>query len=133
MAGEATWDIETHIPINFSKGSGLIPKGSLCKMAGAMVASIADGDGDVVAGIAQSDALTGDSSVAIFRGGVFRMLAEGTITAGDAVITGITTGSANAVLTAGINAENILGTALNDATDGGLVMIELLPRGINLA
>ncbi len=134
MAGEATWDVETHIALNFNKGAGTaIAKGALCKMTDNMTAILADGDGDIVAGIAQSDALSGDTSVAIFRGGVFRMLAEGTITVGDPVMTGVSTGSANAVIKATTNMENLLGTALETATDGNTVMIELMPRGVSLA
>lgn len=134
MAGEHTVEIETHIPINFTKGTGTaITKGAFLKMTDNMVAILADGDGDIVAGVAQSDALSGDTSVAVYRGGVFRGLAEGTITVGDGLITGASTGSANSILTAAVNSENLLGIALESATDGTTFLYELSPQTVNLA
>ena len=136
MTNEAVLKIETGLPINFNCADGTaITKGSIVKMTDAMTAVLADGDGDIVAGITQNDKIANDgtASVAVYRSGIFRVLGEGTITGGDAVITGVSTGSTNAVLTAGVNAENILGTALETSADGESLLIELNPRGINLA
>lgn len=134
MANESFPVIETHIAINFNKGAGTaITKGAVLKMTDNMTAIIAAGDGDIVAGVAQSDALSGDTSVSVFRGGVFSGIAEGSITVGDALMTGASTGAANSVMTSSDANENILGTALESATDGTAVLYELLPHGRKIA
>ena len=135
MANESTLIVETELPLNFTCADGTgIAKGAVCKMTDNMTAVLADGDGDVVAGVAQSEKIASDgtTSVAIYRRGIFRGTAEGTITVGDGLITGASTGAANSVMTAGVNAENLLGTALESATDGNEFLYELNPRGINL-
>lgn len=136
MANEATLIHETELPIPFTVADGTgIEKGAILKMTDPMTAVLADGDGDIVAGIAKTEKIASDgkTKLAVYRHGIFKVLGEGAITIGDAVITGASTGSANAVMAAGVNAENILGTALETAADGETLLIELNPRGINLA
>ena len=136
MANEATLMIETELPIPFTCADGTgIEKGAVLKMTDPMTVAIADGDGDVAGGIAAEEKIANDgkTKIAVYRRGIFKVLGEGAITVGDAVITGATTGSANAVMTAGVNAENILGTALETSADAETLLIELKPFGINLA
>jgi hypothetical protein len=61
------------------------------------------------------------------------MTAGGSITVGDALITNASSGAANEVITAGVNAENILGIALETATDTQTLLVMLGPRTINVA
>ena len=63
MTNEAVCHIETHIPINYTSATA-IEKGAILKNTSPMTAALADGDNDIVAGIAQSEALSGDTSVA---------------------------------------------------------------------
>ena len=74
--------------------------------------------------------------MAVYRGGIFRMTGSGNITAGNAVvIDGVaTSGTAtNKVSAAGVNAENILGIAMETSTDGQTLLVELRPQTVNLA
>ena len=134
MANEAVLKVETHVPINFTCSTGTtIEKGAIVKLTNPMHAVLADGDNDIVAGIVQSEKLAADTtqnSVAVFRGGVFRVTASGVISAGDPVkISAVTNRVARAV----INQENVLGIMLEDATDGQTKLMELRPTTMQLA
>jgi len=136
MAKEAVLVVETSIPINFNcSTSTSIEKGSICKMTDNMTAILADGDTDIVAGIAQSEVLsTNAGSVAIYRSGIFRGYAGAAgVTVGSAIITDAGTGAANELVDADINSENIVGIALETATDGNTFLFELKPMAVNLA
>ena len=137
MTNEAVLKIETHIPINFTCSTLVtIEKGAIVKMTDPMTAVLADGDNDIVAGIVQSEKLAAETtqdSVAVFRGGVFRVTCSGTISTGDPVVTGASTGGTNYVAKAVINNENILGIMLEDATDGQTKLMELRPTTMQLA
>jgi len=137
MANEAVLKVETHIPVNFTCSTTVtIEKGAICKMTSPMTASLADGDADIVAGIAQSEKLAADTtqtSVAIYRGGIFRVTCSGSISSGAPVVTAGSTGGANYVSTAAADAEHILGIMLEDATDGQTKLMELRPASIELA
>ena len=139
MSNEAVLKIETHIPINFTCSSTVtIEKGAICKMTDPMTAVLADGENDIVAGIVQSEKLaaeTSQDSVAIFRGGVFRVTISATasaLIAGDPVVTAGSRG-ANYVHKAIINDENILGIMLEDGSDGESKLMELRPTTMQLA
>jgi len=137
MANEAVLKVETHIPINFTCSTTVtIEKGAICKMTSPMTASLADGDADIVAGIAQSEKLAADTtqtSVAIYRGGIFRVTCSGTINDGDPVMTGASTGGTNYVAKATDDCEQILGIMMEDATDGQTKLMELRPVAVQLA
>ena len=137
MANEAVLQVETHIPVNFTCSTAVtIEKGAICKMTSPMTAVLADGDGDIVAGIVQSEKLgaeTSQTSVAIFRGGIFRVTCSGSISAGSPVITCGSTGGANYVCTAAADSEELLGIMLEDATNGQTKLMELRPAALELA
>ena len=137
MTNEAVLKVETHIPVNFTcSTTATIEKGAICKMTSPMTAVLADGDNDIVAGIAQSEKLaaeTTQASVAIFRGGIFRVTCSGPISAGDPVVTGASSGGTNYVAKAVADNENILGVMLEDATDGQTKLMELRPTTMQLA
>ena len=140
MTNEAVLKVETHIPINFTCSTGVtIEKGAICKNTNPMTAVLADGDDDIVAGITQSEKLaaeTSQNSVSIFRGGVFRVTVSspsGSVSAGAPMITAASTGGTNYVAKAPLNAENIIGTLLEDAADGETKLMELRPTTMQLA
>ena len=135
MAKEHILVHETSLPVPFNCADGTaITKGTFCKMTDNMTAIISDGDGDVVAGVVQSDKIANSGQgVSIYRSGIFRAYAQGTITVGDALITNASTGDSNDLATAGVNAENIVGIALESTTDGNQFLYELKPMAVNLA
>ena len=134
MANEAVLKIETHIPINFTCSTLVtIEKGAIVKMTDPMTAVLSSSANQIVAGIVQSEKLAADTtqnSVAIFRGGVFRVTVSGSVSVGDPVTTGAT---ANYVVKATTNDENILGIMLEDGTEGQTKLMELRPTTMQLA
>jgi len=134
MSDEAVLKVETHIPVNFTCSTAVtIEKGAICKMTDPMTAVLSDGANDIVAGIVQSEKLgaeTSQDSVAIFRGGIFRVTCCGSVSAGDPVIT---SSVANRVAIAVADNENILGIMLEDGTDGQIKLMELRPTSMQLA
>ena len=133
MTGEAVLKIETHIPINYTCSTTVtIEKGAIAKLTNPMTAVLSDGLNDLVAGIVQSEKLAADTtqnSVAIFRGGVFRVTFSGSVSVGDPVTTGAT---ANYVVKATTNDENIIGIMLEDGTEGKTNLMELRPTTMQL-
>jgi len=133
MANELTLMIETHLPIPFTVANGAgIERGTILTMTDPMTAAAQTAKEDIVAGVAAGEKIASDgrTSLAVYRGGVFKVLCSGTVTVGDAVITAA---QANTVETAGVNAEDIFGIALETATDGQTLLVELMPRTNNLA
>ena len=136
MANEALLRVRLGDPIDFTVADGTgIEKGAICKMTDPRTAVLSDGDADIVAGICAREKIASDGRTqsAMFRSGIFDVVASGSVTVGDAVVTASSTGGSNQVSTAALNAENILGTALETATNGKVFQVELNPRGINLA
>jgi hypothetical protein len=134
MADEAVLKIETHIPINFTCSTlATIEKGAIVKNTEPMTAVLADSHNSIVAGIVQSEKLaaeTSQNSVAVYRGGVFRVTICGGVSAGDPVVTSAV---ANKVAVAQINEENILGYMLEDGTNGQTKLMELNPTKMVLS
>ncbi len=135
MTNEAVLKIETHIPINFTCSTLVtIEKGAICKMANPMTASLSDGLNDIVAGICASEKLaaeTSQDSVAIYRGGIFRVTVSGNVSDGDPVTTnGV---YSNTVVLASTSDEYILGIMLEDGTNGQTKLMELRPTTMQLA
>ena len=134
MTNEAVLKIETHIPINYTCSTLVtIEKGAIVKLTDPMTAVLSAGNNDIVAGITQSEKLaaeTTQNSVAIFRGGVFRVKCSGSISAGEAVVTH---GNENVVVLATTGQENILGHMLEDATEGQTKLMELNPTRMELS
>ena len=138
MADEHVLKVETHTPVNFTCATGItIEKGAACKMTDGMVAILADGDGDIPAGVVQSEKLaaeTSQNSVAIYRGGIFTAVAGvAGVTFGEAIITDVATSSANRLVDADVNSEQIWGTCLKTAASGVRFLYELNPRSIDVA
>ena len=136
MANEAVLKVETHIPINFTCSTTVtIEKGAIVKMTNPMTAVLSDGLNDIVGGIVQSEKLaaeTSQDSVAVFRGGIFRITCSGTCNIGKAVVTSNLGGTGNRVEEAVANQENVLGIMLETGTDGQSKLMELRPTTMDL-
>jgi len=137
MADECILKVETEIPINFTCATdATIEKGAVCKMTDNMTAILSDGDTDIVAGIVQSEKLaaeTSQDSVAIYRRGIFSGVAGAAgVVVGEAIITDSSTSSANRLVKADNDSEQLMGIALETATTGNRFLFELNPRAIQL-
>jgi len=135
MANEAVLLIETHVPIPFTVADGTgIEMGTMLKLSDPDTASISDGRGDMVAGIAAAEKIAsdGETKLAVYRGGMFRVTASGSVAVGAAlVMSGVN--STNEVETAATNDESIIGIAMETATDEQTFKMELRPTAMQLA
>lgn len=135
MTNEATLIIQTGhaLPFTVAEDAG-IEKGAILKMTDLMTAELADGNEDVVAGIAASEKISGDgkTKLGVFREGIFKVYLSGSATVGDALITAAGEVT-NYVKTAGLNGEDIIGIALETGADGETILMELKPMTINVA
>jgi|TARA_R100000501_G_C2623254_1_gene116397 hypothetical protein len=137
MADEATLVVRLEDPIDFTVADGTaIAKGAVCKMTDGRVAILSDGDGDIVAGICARDKIASDgrTQAAMFRRGIFRGVAGvAGVTVGEAIQTDVSTSSANRLVDADVNSEQIIGIALETAASGTAFEFELGPRAVDLA
>ena len=136
MALECELVLETEKPISMVCAlATTIEKGAVLKMTDGMVAVLADGDNDIVAGIAAEEHIANEgTTIAVYRGGIFRGYAGSAgVTVGSAIITDAGTGASNELVNADVNSENIVGTSFETKTDGNQFLFELKPMGINLA
>lgn len=138
MADEHVLKVETHIPVNFTCATGTtIEKGAMCMMTNGMVAATSTGDTDIVVGVAQSEKLaaeTSQNSVAIYEGGWFTAVAGvAGVTFGKALITDTATSSANRLVDADVDSENIVGYCAETAASGVRFLYKLQPLVVNLA
>ena len=123
-------ELEPAVSWVVADGAG-IEKGTLLKLTDNMTAVITDGAGNMIAGIAAEEKISGDgkTELGVYMRGIFVCTAGGAITAGDVVQS--ETGGTNEVLTAAATSENAkgCGIALQDATDGQTLRV-LLNVGI---
>ncbi len=131
MANEATLIFETHLPIPMTcSTSTAVEKGTVMKLSDPFTASAQTALNDVVAGICAGEVLsTNSGKVAVYRGGIFKMVISGSGTAGDPVVTA----TGNKVVVATVNQENVLGILLETCTDGESALVELRPTTMQLA
>lgn len=129
MASETTliFEIEPPLPFTCADGTG-IEKGAILKMTDPMTASLADGDGDIIAGIAAEEKIANDgkTKIAVYRRGIFKGLAGTGITVGDNIDTHASTGATNEIATAP-GAGQIIGVSLETAGDTHTFLFELTP------
>jgi hypothetical protein len=128
MANEATLQFETGVAIPFTVADGTaVPKGTLLKITDPMTAIITSAAGDALAGIAGEAKIAsdGNTKLAVYMEGIFRMTAGGSIAVGDSVMS--ETGGTNEVLTATSAKEGreILGTSLEAAGDGETFLVHV--------
>jgi hypothetical protein len=131
MANEATLVFETGRAIPFTVADGnAITKGSICKLTDPFTASITSAANDLIAGIANGDKIASDgvTTLGMYREGIFRMYASGSISVGDPVVT---TTPANYVKTAlgvsgvSLSGSKIIGKALQTVTTGQQLLVDV--------
>ncbi len=136
MTNEAVLLTDTHIPIPFTVSDSTgIEKGTLLKLTDLQTAIKASGTADPVAGIAAKEkiASNGKTKLAVYRGGVFRVIASGSIVLGNPVgIAGL--GGLNYVYdivgSGSLSGSVVLGIALEAATDEETFRMELRPGAV---
>ena len=137
MALETTLVYETSIPVPMTCADGTgIEKGSLLKIADPFTVSQAGSDNDAVIGIAAEEKIASDGKVKIgvYTSGIFKGTAGAAgVTAGGAIICDSSTGDDNEMVDADVNSENIIGRALETATDLQTFLFQLNPFSVNLA
>jgi hypothetical protein len=137
MADEAVLVTQTELPVNMTCADGAtIEKGAILLLSDLNTAATTTGDTDPCAGIAaeEKSANDGKVSIAVYKRGIFRGVAGAAgCTAGHALITDTATGTANELVSADVNSENIVGRALETATDRETFLFELNPFTVNLA
>jgi len=135
LESEIVYETEVAVPMTVADGAG-IEKGAILKLTDPNTAATTTGDTDACAGIAKTEKIASDgkTKLAVYKRGIFRGFAgaAGT-TAGAAIITDTATGAANELVNADVNSENIVGRALETATDGQSFLFELNPFTANLA
>ena len=126
MADECTCIMETELPVPMTVANATgIEKGSVLKATTSNTAALSDGDTDICAGILQSEKIASDgiTSGSVYKRGMFRGTAGvAGVTAGHAIITDSSTSSANRLVNADVNSENIVGVAIDTATSGNTLL-----------
>lgn len=136
MTNECVLVVETELPIPFTCADGTgIAKGTVLKLADPATVSAASGLNDLVGGIAGSEKIASDGMVRVdvYRGGIFRGKASGSIVVGDSL--GTTIGLNYLVKnnnTANLSGSKVLGTALESASDEETFLFELRPQVMNI-
>ena len=131
MASECTlvFELEPPIPFTCADGTG-IEKGAILKLTDPMTAELADGDGDVIAGIAAEEKIISDgkTKIGVYRRGIFRGLAGTAITGiGSAIDTHAATGATNEIAICAAGHDTQLGHALETVADTETFLFELMP------
>lgn len=127
------FETELALPFTVSNLVG-IEKGALLELVDPDTARAVTTKEAVCAGIAKTEkiASNGQTKLAILRGGHFKCTISGNVTVGNALITsGVT--NPNRLEAAGVDAEDIVGIAMESGTDGQTIKYELGPRTINVA
>ena len=137
MTLETTLIFELSPPVPFTCADGTgIEKGSLLKIADPFTVSQAGSDDDAVIGIAAEEKIASDGKVKIgvYMNGIFKGTAGAAgVTAGQAIICDSSTGDDNEMVDADVNSEQIIGRALETATDLETFLFQLNPYTANLA
>ena len=133
MTNEWILEVETHVPIPIivSDGTGIL-KGTLLKAADPWTGSASDGNNDILGGVTKIEKIVsnGETTIGVYRGGIFKVVACGIIAMGDALVT---KGSANLVIAATANQKNVIGIALEAATEAETFLMELRPTTMNVS
>lgn len=137
MADECVLMVETELPVSVTCADGTgIAKGALLMLSDPMTVATTTGDTDIIFGVAAEEkvASDGNTSISVYRRGIFRGVAGAAgCSVGHALISDTGTGTANELVSADVNSENIVGRALETATDRQTFIFELNPFTVNLA
>jgi hypothetical protein len=133
MVNEAILIYETAFPLNFTCNAVTgVEKGAIMKLTDPMTAVIASGENDAVAGICSGEKITSDgiTKLGIYREGVFKVTLSGSCTVGDSLIIAYVNQVKSALNATSVSGSNIIGTALETATTGQTILMELNPRAV---
>ena len=137
MADEHDLLVETHIPINFTKStSEAVEQGAILRMTNGMVATVGTGDGDIPAGVVQTEvtAVEASASVSLYRGGIFRATAGvAGVTFGEGIQMDASTSAPNRLVDADVDSEQIVGICMETAAAGVRFVYELNPFSVDQA
>lgn len=132
MALETTLVFETSSPIPFTCADGTgIEKGAVLKITDPFTVATTAGDNDAVIGIAAEEKVANDGKVKIgvYTTGIFKGYAGAAgVTVGKGIITDTGTGAANELVDADATSTNLLGIALETATDTQSFLFQLNPH-----
>lgn len=132
MANEATliYETESPIPMTCANGTG-IERGTLLTLSDPMTAAAATTSGAAVAGIAAEEKIASDgkTKVPVYRGGIFKVTASGSISVGECV----KFTNSNKVTFAMADDEHMAGLALEEVADGETFLMELRPAHMKLS
>ena len=135
MADEWVLVFETELPIPMivSDSTG-IERGTLLKMSDPYTVAAAAALNDIVGGILAEEKVASDgkAKVPVYRGGIFKAKISGSVTVGDSLVVSGAVAN-NLVQTAAINAEQIVGIALETGTNAETILIQLKPMTMQLA
>lgn len=132
MANEATLMFETEVPVPFTVANATgIEKGANLTMTDPMTAVAVTASGSAFAGIAAEEKIASDGKtrLAVYRAGIFKVTASGSVTVGKALVPE----AENKFMQAGVNAEHLAGIALETATNSETFLMELRPTSAELA
>lgn len=137
MANETTLVFELSRPVPFTCADGTgIEKGALLKIADPFTVSITAADHDAVIGIAAEEKIANDgkTKIGVYLSGIFKGVA-GTagVTAGAAIDSDAGTSAPNKLADCAVNAEHIIGRALETAAATETFLFYLNPINANLA
>jgi len=127
------YELEPPVPMTVANATG-IEKGTLLALSDPnTAAAVGATDNAIIAGVAAEEKIASDgkTKLAVYRRGIFKCTAGGSITVGDMVES--SSGAANEVITATFTAAataNIIGRALETAADTDTLMVELMPMQI---
>jgi len=122
-------ELEPAVPFTCADGTA-IPKGSVLEISDPKTVTITNGDVDKIIGIAAEEKIAddGNTKIPVYMRGVFKGTAGAAgVTVGRAIQTDTGTGSANELVVCDANAEGIIGTALESATDRQTFLFLLNP------
>jgi len=125
MANEASLRDRIDHPIDFTVADGTgIEKGALLKMSDPRTAATHTAAQDILAGIAAREKVASDgrTRLAVFRRGIFDMVASGAIIVGEAVVSDASINHVKAAPT-GSSGATILGHALENGSTGETIQI----------
>jgi len=137
MALECVLMVELETPVAFTCADGTgIEKGALLMLSDPATVATTTGDTDAIIGIAAEEKVASDgkTTIAVYLRGIFKGYAgAAAVTAGLGIISDTGTGAANELVNADLNSANIVGRALESATDGQSFMFLLDPFNAKLA
>jgi len=123
--------VETELPIMMTCADAAIPKGTILKLSTPYTVAATSAINDLFGGIAAEEKISGDGKlqIAVYRGGIFKVEAGGTVTVG---LPQVMHSNGNEFVNTAANDSDlgyVFGVALESATDGQFFLFEL-GRGI---